>query len=202
MKDDLPDNLMNDENPTSASGASDKKKKRLLTLLSVVIVAALAVTCALLLREFVFTSFIVNGASMEPTLFGGDPSVPDDGETLILDKVATPERGDIVVFDYDWGSGDAHALVKRVIGVAGDRVEIRDGKLFLNGEEQHEDYIKEPMNSLYDGRSWTVPDGHFFVMGDNRNNSNDSRDIGCVPEEKIIGTCFLIAAGGGKLRVP
>ena len=137
--------------------------------------------------------------------------------------VKTPDRGDIVVFYYDWNASDdpyftPHHLVKRVIAIAGDRVEIISGTLYLNGEAQEEDYILERMDSRADGLSVTVPEGHVFVLGDNRNNSTDShvfvlgdnrnnstdsRVIGCVPEENIVGTCFLIAASpGGKLRIP
>lgn len=181
-----------------------KKKRLFAALVSVVVVLALAVTCALLLREYVFTSFIVNGASMSPTLNGGDGEIPDDGDKLILNRIADIDRGDIIVFTYDWGSAESnpHALVKRVIGLPGDTVEIRGGVLYLNGEPQREDYIAEEMNSLYDGFSVTVPDGYYFVMGDNRNNSSDSRDIGCVPQEKVIGKCFLIVRTDGSLDIP
>ena len=92
--------------------------------------------------------------------------------------------------------------MKRVIAIAGDRVEIISGTLYINGEAQEEDYILERMDSRADGLSLTVPEGHFFVLGDNRNNSTDSRVIGCVPEENIVGTCFLIASPSGKLRIP
>ena len=193
--------------PTGADPNGTKKKRLVVALVSLAVVVVLAVACALILKEFVFTSYMVDGESMLPTLNGGETGVTDDGDKLFLDMVKTPDRGDIVVFYYDWNASDdpyfaPHHLVKRVIAIAGDRVEIISGTLYINGEAQEEDYILERMDSRADGLSLTVPEGHIFVLGDNRNNSTDSRVIGCVPEENIVGTCFLIASPSGKLRIP
>ena len=166
--------------PTGADPNGTKKKRLVVALVSLAVVVVLAVACALILKEFVFTSYMVDGESMLPTLNGGETGVTDDGDKLFLDMVKTPDRGDIVVFYYDWNASDdpyfdPHHLVKRVIAIAGDRVEIISGTLYINGEAQEEDYILERM---------------------------DSRVIGCVPEENIVGTCFLIASPSGKLRIP
>ena len=88
-------------------------------------------------------------------------------------------------------------------------MEIRDGELYLNGVLRNEGYIKEAMlpwldqnGGIHSSLSLTVPDGCVFAMGDNRNNSTDSRVIGCVPMDKIVGVCFLILSENGKLRTP
>lgn len=192
------------ETPSTDASPTDpqKKKKAAIALISLAVVAVIAVICALLVREYIVTTYIVDGESMAPTLDGGVTGRTDDGDTLLLNMLGSPEHGDIVVFTYDWNGVTPHALVKRVIALPGDRVEISDGKLFLNGELLDEPYLKEDMDHFYDGFSVTVPDGHFFAMGDNRNNSTDSRAIGCVPQNKLIGVCFLIASDDGKLRIP
>ena len=192
----------------SLPGGMQLRRKRVIAaLVALAVVAVLAVAAALLVREYVVTTYVVDGESMLPTLDGGVTGDTSDGDTLILNKLGTPDRGDIVVFYYDWNAlGDPffspHHLVKRVIGLPGDTVEIRDGALYLNGVLQDEDYIKEHMDGRYDGLSVTVPEGHFFVMGDNRNNSTDSRAIGCVPADNIVGVCFLVSSDSGALRIP
>ena len=118
--------------PTGADPNGTKKKRLVVALVSLAVVVVLAVACALILKEFVFTSYMVDGESMLPTLNGGETGVADDGDKLFLDMVKTPDRGDIVVFYYDWNASDdpyfaPHHLVKRVIAIAGDRVEIISG---------------------------------------------------------------------------
>jgi len=125
----------------------------------------------------------VDGFSMLPTL--------KDGEFVLVNKLAyrvgTPARGDIIVFrsttvaDLD--------LVKRVIGLPGDKVEVRNGKVILNGQTLSEAYINAAPN--YYG-TWKVPDGYLFVLGDNRNDSSDSHQWGYLPQQNIIGKALLI----------
>jgi signal peptidase I len=143
----------------------------------------------LLLTFFIF--FLVNsligryridGSSMNPTLF--------DGEYLIINNVSyyldTPQRGEIIVFKHP--NNDLN-LIKRVIGLPGDHVEIRDQQVKVNGIVLDEPYIAAEPN--YTG-TWDVPEGSYFVLGDNRNNSSDSHSWSFLPEGNIIGRAMLV----------
>ena len=121
----------------------------------------------------------VHGQSMEPSLH--------DGQYLIASKVTywlhAPERGDIVVLNPPADQGTI-PYIKRVIGLPGDDVEIRDGRVWVNGVALNEPYISGP--PAYQNR-WTVEAGDYFVLGDNRNNSSDSHAWGLLPSGNIIG---------------
>ena len=125
----------------------------------------------------------VDGYSMEPTLH--------TGEFIIVNKLAyqfsEEARGDIIVFHYP--RNPSQEYIKRVIGLPGDQVEIRNGDVIVNGETLEEDYINA--SPAYVG-SWTVPEGRLFVLGDNRNNSSDSHDWGFLPDEYLIGKAVFI----------
>jgi signal peptidase I len=127
----------------------------------------------------------VESISMQPTLFPGD--------YVIVNKLAyrfshNPSRGDVIVFRYP-PNPDAIPYIKRVIGLPGDQMHIADGKVYANGQLLLEPYLPVSTNR---GGDWTVPAGQLFVMGDNRNNSSDSRSWGFVPLENIIGRAELI----------
>jgi len=127
----------------------------------------------------------VESISMQSTLFPGD--------YVIVNKLAyrfnhSPERGDVIVFRYP-PNPDAIPYIKRIIGLSGDQIHIADGKVTVNGQLVVEPYLVVSTNR---GGDWTVPDGQLFVMGDNRNNSSDSRSWGFVPLENIIGRAELI----------
>ena len=190
----------------------ERKKKLISTIVSMVVVILLAFVTAILLKTYVIDTIPVGGDSMLPTLTGGVYHVDDNGkvvpvtkgDTLILNKVAKINRGDIVVFDVHWQSDP---LVKRVIAVAGDTVLINnDGKVYVNGVALEEDYIQGITYTTNDEAelSITVPEGHIFCLGDNRENSHDSRsaDIGAIPLENVRGKCFLIINPQGKMRTP
>ena len=167
------------------------------------LVIILAITCALLVKHYVISTFIVDGISMYPTLDGVGGEVDDgnrtNGDVMYLNKVAKINRGDIVVFTPETDIFSEKALVKRVIAVAGDHLQIIDNFVYLNGELLDESYIKEPMRDN-DNLDIVIEDGYIFCMGDNRNNSTDSRVFGAVPLDVVVGKCFLIKTKSGKLR--
>ncbi len=128
----------------------------------------------------------VVGDSMSPTL--------DNQEVLILNKAkyrfTDVKRGDIIAFTYE----DTKYLIKRVIGLPGDHISIIDNKVYINGRYYAEDYLKDvdtPDFDLQDLGYNEVPEGMYFVLGDNRDNSLDSRKIGLVSKEDIIGEIAL-----------
>jgi signal peptidase I len=127
----------------------------------------------------------VESISMQPTLYPGD--------YVIVNKLAyrlkgNPHRGDVIVFRYP-PNPEAIPYIKRVIGLPGDQIHIADGKVYVNGQAVVEPYLVVTTNR---GGDWTVPAGQIFVMGDNRNNSSDSRSWGFVPLENIIGRAEVI----------
>lgn len=197
--------------PIEIPSTSTKIRRITLTVIIVLLVVILAVVAALLVKHYVISTFIVDGISMYPTLDGGNGAIAEgdsdaervNGEVLYLNKLAKIKRGDIVVFtpkNWNLGAGERTSLVKRVIGVAGDRIQIIDGQLYLNEKLMDEPYINEPMNDRYDGLDEYVTEGHIFCMGDNRNNSSDSRAFGLVSLDEVEGKCFLIKSINGKLR--
>ncbi|UIJ70562.1 signal peptidase I [Aurantimonas sp. HBX-1] len=192
-----------------------------------------ALILALVIRTFLFQPFSIPSGSMMPTLLVGDylfvskwsygysrysmPLSPDLFDGRILGSA--PERGDVVVFrkpreeDTDY--------IKRLVGLPGDRLQVREGILYINGQavprEQVEDFVAEdgtrvpqyretlpngvsymtldlsPNSAGDNTREFVVPDGHYFMMGDNRDNSLDSRfDVGYVPFENLVGKAQMI----------
>ncbi|MCB1186555.1 signal peptidase I [bacterium] len=147
----------------------------------------LSMLLALVLRSFAFASYYVPSPSMEGTLYPGDKFIAEKFSTKVLK--ALPHRGEIVIFHHPEHQDET--WVKRVIGLPGDLVEIRNEKLYINNELVQEDYIKVT-DRLYDFGPVVVPEGNYFVMGDNRNNSLDSRFWGYLPQEYIEGNPVLV----------
>ena len=184
------------------------RTRRIATSVAIVLlVIVLAIATALLLKYFVFDTFTVDGISMYPTLDGGNGANLDDnennGETLFLNKMAKIKRGDIVVFVPDKGTFAGRTLVKRVIAIGGDHVQIKDNAVYLNGQLLVEDYTNDQEPAIYDqDLDFYVEEGNVFCMGDNRNHSSDCRVFGQVSLDTVVGRCFLIKGLDGKLRKP
>ena len=147
-----------------------------------------AVILAFGIRTFVAEARYIPSSSMEPTL--------EINDRLIIEKLSyhfrEPIRGDVVVFNPTEAlkAQDFHdAFIKRIIGLPGETVEVKTGKVYVNGEEITETYIAEDPN--YDYGPVEVPEGEYLVLGDNRNNSYDSHYWGFVPKDKIIGKAFV-----------
>jgi signal peptidase I len=148
-----------------------------------VILLALVIFFAI---HFMIQNFRIDGTSMEPNVH--------NGEYVIVNKTAywfghNPQRGDVVVFQApDQPQNDR---VKRVIGLPGETVEVRsDGTVYVNGQQLEEPYL--PSHHSGTSGTWTVPEDEYFVMGDNRSVSYDSREGGPVPRSNIIGKAWLI----------
>jgi signal peptidase I len=146
---------------------------------------SIAVLFCFFLITFVAQAFRVQGTSMLPLL--------QDGERIIVNKLVYRlypiERGDVVVFWYP--KDPSVSFIKRVVGRPGDTVEIRRGALFVNGQPVTEDYVQRQFR---DGESYEpveVPRGFYYVLGDHRNSSNDSRSWGEVPEKYIYGKAMF-----------
>jgi signal peptidase I len=118
------------------------------------------------------------------------PTLHDD-QFLVVNKLGyrlyEPRRGDIVVF-YDPNSGD-RKLIKRIIGLPGETIEFQEGRVLIGGQEVPEPYLAEP--GQYSRAPSRIPEGHYFVLGDNRNNSSDSRSWGMLAGDRIVGKAWI-----------
>jgi signal peptidase I len=154
---------------------------KILREVGITILIAVAVFVALQLNV---QSYTVVMSSMEPNFH--------DGECIMVNKVSyrssSPQRGDVIVFDPPFES--SYPFIKRVIGLPGETVEIKEGKVFINGTPLDEEYIMAPPNDPMSARE--VPDNEYFVLGDNRNNSTDSSKGWTVARDNIIGKAWFI----------
>lgn len=148
-----------------------------------------AFAAALIIKTFVFQAFYIPSASMEPTLQIRDRVLVNK----LSYKLHDVNRGDLVVFERPPGSSDPSDikdLIKRVIGLPGDTIESRDGHVVINAHELEEPYL--PNGTITDNIDrQVIPDGHVFVMGDNRCCSKDSRVFGPISEDLIVGRAFV-----------
>ncbi|NOU77954.1 signal peptidase I [Paenibacillus sp. LMG 31459] len=180
----------------SNSQSPQKPKNEVLEWIKAI---AIALVLVILIRWLLFKPFIVDGPSMQPNFHTGERVIVNE----ILYDIRTPQRGEVIVFHVP---SEGRDFIKRVIGVAGDTVKVEGDVVTVNGEPVNETYIQGAIddahnnNSLYNNKNFpnedftdgTVPEGHVFVMGDNRSDSTDSRMIGYVPLGDIVGRADLI----------
>ena len=151
-----------------------------------VVSIVIAVALAMFIRTFVVELYLVDGPSMRPTLQHAQRLVVNK----FIYKFRAPEKGEVLIFRYP--KDPSRDFIKRVIAVPGDTIELKDGNVFVNDELQVENYILSKARGDYPKS--VIPEGHIFVMGDNRNNSEDSRfpDVGFVPYDLIKGKAMLV----------
>jgi signal peptidase I len=163
-----------------ADGQSESRKSVLRELVETIV---LTLVIYALVRVFLFENYRVLGHSMDPTL--------ENDQFLVVNKLGyrlhDPERGDVIVFRDP--RSDGRKLIKRVIGLPGEVVEIKNGEVFINNRPLEEEYIVNP--ARYSQPPTPIPEDQYFVLGDNRNNSSDSHNWGTLPQEKVIGAAWV-----------
>jgi signal peptidase I len=197
-----------DQSGAPAGGAvrasGDEGKARGNTLLDYAVIAVVAIGLALVIQAYLVKPYRIPSPSMVDTLEIGDRVLVN----RVVYHLKELEHGDVVVFR--WPNNRDVVFIKRVVGLPGDRLQAKDGKLYVNGVAQEEPYVHKT-NGVTDptnpsgtiagttmSQPWglsdeyTVPQGHYFMMGDNRTNSDDSRVWGPVPEDDLIGEAFFV----------
>lgn len=179
---------MQDEKWKSSSVAPENTQGKKHWLREIFELIILALVIVLPIRLFIVNPFIVSGASMVPTFHSG--------EYLIVDRISyrfnSPERGDVIVFRYP--KDTSKFFIKRIVGIPREKVEIKEGKVSIEraGEKKWtliaEDYIK---NKSSDNGSYILGENEYFVMGDNRISSSDSRIWGTLDRKLIVGRALL-----------
>lgn len=197
---------MNDSSAVPTTSIGDGKVRRLLR--DWVLVIAIAVGAALLVRTFLLQQFYISGPSMETTLF-------TDNRVLVNKlsyRLHPIHRGDVVVFDRVTTSGGVVAhddLIKRVIAVGDDSIEIKKCVVIVNSNPVKEPYLDESDTSkenlvdrcrVVDMPKMVVPEGEIFVMGDNRPESFDSRSFGTISEKLVVGRAFVVVWPFSRFR--
>lgn len=160
----------------------------------------IAAAIFLVIYLFLFRPYEVKGDSMYPSFYDKEYVLTN----LITLKINQPNRGDVVVFKSP--PEPEKDYIKRIIGIAGDKIYIKDGELFLNGEKLDEsNYLGKEVKTypgafLAEAEQVTVLPGEYFVLGDNRNASSDSREWGFVKKESIIGVSMLVYLPLNRIR--
>lgn len=175
---------------------SKNKKNIFKEFLGYLIVAIIAVVFSIVLRIFIIEPYIVPTPSMSPTLLVGDRVIVNKLEY----KFGSVKRGDIVAI---FSPLEKKNLVKRVIGLPGEEVSFtEDGELYIDGTLLEEDYLPDSVYPSYSDNSFEVKDGQYFVMGDNRNNSADSRIFGPISLDKVFGKVIFIYGPFSRIGTP
>lgn len=159
-------------------------------LLSFLETIVVALVISIVLYLFIMTPHEVIGSSMYPTY--------KDGEYLMANKIvyklSEPKRGDVIIFKYS----ETQDFIKRVIGLPGDQVMLKDGYIYINGNKLDESgYLDSSVYTnggeyLHEGETITVPEGQYFVCGDNRQHSSDSRTFGPIEKANIKGKAWIV----------
>ena len=188
---------------SASRGGSNKQGGTYKEVMEWVKALVIAVVLVFIIRQFLFSPFIVDGDSMQPNF--------ETGERLIVNKIVynlrDPKYGEVVVFDVP---EQQRKFIKRVIGVPGDTIRIEGDDLYINDQKMDEPYIREAIaarhaeGKMYNGEGirynfpnqvvseTTVPEGTIFALGDNRGDSTDSRSIGFVTDDEIVGRADVI----------
>lgn len=181
------------ETTTEPTPPKKAKKSVVREVLEWILVLACALGLAFVLRTFVFEPVRVDGRSMMNTLVDGEYMISTKFDYLF----GEPQRFDIVICHYP---GRTENFVKRLIALPGETVELREGELYINGEFIAQDFDRTP--STRDFGPYTVPEERYFVMGDNRDNSHDSRarDVGALTRDQIRGHVQFVLLPVSNLR--
>jgi len=165
--------------------------KRFSSLIEIGKVVLIVFLSAIIIRTFVFQPFLVEGSSMEPSFH--------DGEYLMVEKLGyylhPPRRGDVIVFKYP--NNPSVNYIKRIIGLPGETVRIENGQVEINGKVLHEDYLNSNQLTAINPSGdtpyeKTLTNSEYFMMGDNRDHSSDSREWGPLDKHFIIGRSSII----------
>jgi len=168
-------------------------------LLSFLETIVVALVISIVLYLFIMTPHEVIGSSMYPTY--------KDGEYLMANKVvyklSEPKRGDVIIFKYS----DTQDFIKRIIGLPGDQIMLKDGHIYVNGKELDESgYLDTSVYSnggeyLHEGETITIPEGKYFACGDNRQHSSDSRSFGPIEKASIKGKAWIVYFPFSNFRI-
>ncbi|MET0146975.1 MAG: signal peptidase I [Ilumatobacteraceae bacterium] len=177
------------EDPAESAQATLARRRR--ALVDWIVVIGVALLVAFLVRTFVLAHFVVDGTSMATTLH--------DGDRVFVNKLSyrlhDPNRGDVVVLHQITGASERD-LIKRVIALPGETIEVRSCQVLIDGRVLAEPYLDPevvtPGNCGGDYSPTTVPSDHVFVMGDNRGGSQDSRFLGPIDEDDLVGRAFVV----------